>query len=131
MRAVMQEIKRAQAIVVATPVWWAGMSSLAKIFLDRLYGYRTKDYMGGKQLFLITAYFDEYESDVPLPGEKIAAYTLQSIADFAGMEFLGHMRSDPAKGKVIADSKTLLSAFNALNEGKRFAGVLNRVADDS
>lgn len=127
MTNVMKAVKKADAVVAATPVWWTGMSSQMKIFIDRLYGYKTKDYFGGKPLFLITAYFEEYEEDAPLPGEKIAAYTFQSIADFAGMDFVGHLRSDPAKGSVITDSKMMVHTFNT---GKRFAGVLDKVAEN-
>ncbi len=39
MRAVMKKVKEADALVLATPVWWTGASSLTKLFLDRLYGY--------------------------------------------------------------------------------------------
>ena len=121
MRPLMQKIKEADAILFATPVWWTGMYSKPKLFLDRLYGYKTKEYLSGKGLFLITTYYDTYTKELPMPGEDITEYVIQSVADFAGMEFLGHLRAAKTAGKVFDNPSLLTEAFK---EGKNFASLL-------
>ncbi len=120
MREVMKMVKAADAIVLATPVWWTGASSLTKIFLDRLYGYKTREFFEGKKIFLITTYFNNHAREHPLPGADIVGYVIQSVSDFTGMEFLGHLRSAVA-GTVLEDTSILDKAFK---EGKKFAKVL-------
>ncbi|MDO5116136.1 MAG: flavodoxin family protein [Synergistaceae bacterium] len=120
MRDIMKKVRGADAFVLATPVWWTGASSLTKIFLDRLYGYKTRDYFGGKGIFLITTYFDNHIHQQPLPGADIVGYVIQSVSDFTGMEFIGHLRS-AVVGTVLEDTSILDRAFK---EGKRFASVL-------
>ncbi len=121
MRPLMQKIKEADAVILATPVWWTGMSSHTKLFLDRLYGYKTKEYLGGKGIFLITTYYDTYTKDLPIPGADIAEYVIQSVSDFAEMEFLGHLRAAKVPGKVFDNPRILDKAFK---EGKNFANVM-------
>lgn len=120
MRAVMKKVKEADALVLATPVWWTGASSLTKIFLDRLYGYRTREYFGGKGIYLITTYFDNHPHDQPLPGADIVGYVIQSVADFTGMEFLGHLRS-AVIGSVLEDTSIMDRSYK---EGKNYAKLL-------
>ncbi|MEG1602759.1 MAG: flavodoxin family protein [Cloacibacillus sp.] len=120
MRSVMNKIKEADALVLATPVWWTGASSLTKIFLDRLYGYKTREYFEGKGIYLITTYFDNHHHDLPLPGADIVGYVIQSVADFTGMEFIGHLRSAVA-GTVLEDTKIMDRSYK---EGKNYAKVL-------
>lgn len=121
MKGVMKKIMEADAFVIATPVWWTGASSLTKIFLDRLYGYRTQEYFGGKAMFLITTFFDNHAHDQPLPGADIVGYVIQSVSDFTGMEFLGHLRS-AVVGTVLEDTRIMDKAYT---EGKNFAKVIS------
>lgn len=121
MRDVMKQVHGADALVLATPVWWTGASSLTKIFLDRLYGYKTKEYLGGKGIFLITTYYDNHQHDQPLPGADIVGCVIQSVSDFTGAEFLGHLRS-AVIGDVLQDTKILGRAYK---EGQRFAEVMS------
>ena len=120
MREVMKKIKEADALVFATPVWWTGASTLTKIFLGRLYGYKTRKYFEGKGVFLITTYFDNHAHEQPLPGADIVGYVFQSVSDFTGMEFLGHLRS-AVTGTVLENTSILDKAFT---EGKKFAKVI-------
>lgn len=119
MRAVMAKIKEADAFVLATPVWWTGASSLTKIFFDRLYGYRTQEYFGGKSIFLITTCFDRHKRDHKMPSADIAGYMVQAVSDFTGMEFLGHLRITVA-GDVVDG----LYVERAFTEGKSYAKLL-------
>ena len=121
MRGIMKKADEADAFVLATPVWWTGSSSLTKLFLDRLYGYNTSKFFGGKGIYLITMLYDSRPHKHPLPGADIVGYVIQSVSDFAGMEFLGHLRGSSAGG-VIDDVKILDKAYT---EGKNFVKVLS------
>ena len=123
MREVMKKVKSADALVLATPVWWTGASTLTKIFLDRLYGYKTREYFEGKWIFLITTYFDNHAHIQPLPGADIVGYVIQSVSDITGMEFLGHLRS-AVEGTVLDDTTILDRAFT---EGKNFVKVITEI----
>ncbi|WP_455600625.1 flavodoxin family protein [Cloacibacillus sp.] len=120
MRGIMKKVRAADALVLATPVWWTGASTLTKIFLDRLYGYKTREYFEGKGIFLITTYFDNHAHTQPLPGADIVGYVIQSVSDFTGMEFLGHLRS-AVEGTILEDTTILDRAFT---EGKNFVKVI-------
>ena len=121
MRELMKKVGEADAFVLATPVWWTGASSLTKIFLDRLYGYNTREFFGGKGIYLITTFVDNRRFEHPLPGADIVGYAIQSVSDFTGMEFLGHLCS-AISGCVLDDTKILDKAFL---EGKNFVKVLS------
>ncbi|MCR5336550.1 MAG: flavodoxin family protein [Synergistes sp.] len=121
MRGIMKKIADADAFVLATPVWWTGASSLTKLFLDRLYGYNTNKYFGGKGIYLITMLYDGRTYAHPLPGADIVGYVIQSVSDFAGMEFLGHLRGS-SSGGVLEDAKLLDKAYT---EGKNFVRVMS------
>ena len=120
MRDSMASIDEADAIVFATPVWWTGASALMKHFLDRLYGFKTRKYFQDKGAYLITTNLDNHVSDQPLPGTDIVGFIVQSVADFTGMDFIGHLRC-MTPGSVLSDTTILDKAYT---EGKRFSKVI-------
>lgn len=120
MRSIMSKAKSADAIVLATSVWWTGASTKTKMFLDRLYGYRSTEYFSGKKIYLLTSFFNGHYKDKPIPGTDIIAHVVQSIADFGGMEFLGHFRASH-EGPITDEPGLLTKAYK---EGKNFAKVM-------
>ena len=104
MQMLYPKLRRASAIVVATPVYWFTLSAQAKLCIDRWYALETPEgsALRGKKFALLMSYGD---SDPYLAGAVNAIRTFQDMcrylhADLAGMVYgtasqAGEMRQQP------------------------------------
>lgn len=79
---VWQQLKKAQVIVIGTPVYWSNMSGYLKTFIDHL---EVNDDLKGRDLYFIIQGADENQS-VAIN----AAYgTINRVAKRFGLNFVG------------------------------------------
>jgi multimeric flavodoxin WrbA len=101
------KIRQADAIVIATPIYWFTVSAQTKLFMDRWYalggeeGYALK----GKKFGLILTYADE---DPFRSGAVNALRTFQDALGFVGAEIAGMVYGSAWKAGEIKKNKSLL-----------------------
>jgi multimeric flavodoxin WrbA len=113
LKALRADIRDADGLLIATPVYWFTMSAQAKIFMDRLYVFGDKSYreMKGKRIGLILASGD---TDPQASGAVNAMHAFQDAfaylgAPIAGMVFCGGGKAGGAKR-----NKTLMEEARVL-----------------
>ncbi len=85
MVALYEKIKTADALIIATPVYWWSMTGQTKTFLDRLYAMDfEKDMIGKKMALLLT-----YGGELPNSGPELVEKTFRDICHFTGINFVG------------------------------------------
>lgn len=88
MQTLYPKLRSADAIVIASPVYWFSLTAQTKLFIDRWYAmYSADDFeLKGKKLSLLMVYggSDLYDS-----GGITVIYTFESICRYAGMDFDG------------------------------------------
>lgn len=113
------KLREADAMVIATPVYWFTVSAQTKLFMDRWYalggegGYPFK----GKKFGLLLAYADE---DPFRSGAVNALRTFQDALGYVGAEIAGMVYGCAGKAGEIKKNKALLKEAYAL--GKNLAG---------
>jgi len=108
---VLKLIKKADGLVLATPVWWLGPSSLLKIFLDHWGALLRPDYssrIAGKRAVLVACCGNPQEN----LGEKVCD-DLAGVLSFLGVKVIGSLsvKGVAEYGEVAGDSRSLESAF--------------------
>lgn len=88
MQGLYPKIEAADAIVLASPVYWFTFSAQMKLCIDRCYAYQVNDWkeMQGKQYALILTYGD---SDLYTSGGINAIYTFETMCRFLNAEIAG------------------------------------------
>lgn len=88
MQEIYPKLLSADAIVIATPVYWFSMTAQMKLCLDRWYALGSgQDYeVKGKKLALLMVYGDE---DLYSSGGITVIHTLEGNCRYTGMEFAG------------------------------------------
>ncbi|MFB9328236.1 flavodoxin family protein [Paenibacillus aurantiacus] len=108
-RSTLAGVLAADTLVIATPIYWYGISAPLKQFIDRWSQSLREDRQGfldairGKRAYLIAVGDDE-------PGRKGLPIVEQfrHIFDFVGIEFAGYALGTGNKpGDVLTDTKTL------------------------
>lgn len=104
-------IKKADGLVIATPVWWLGPSSLLKIFIDHWGALLRPDYtsrIAGKKAVLVSCCGNPTEN----LAEKVCD-DLAKILSFLGVKVIGSLsvKGVADYGAVAGDSQSLESAF--------------------
>ena len=93
MEGIYLSILEAEILILATPVYFAGMSSQMKIFLDRLYALtKAGTDLGvfrGKQLLLLITFGDPE----PNPGVLLIEETFKVIAEALGIKITGVLKA--------------------------------------
>jgi len=86
MQDIYPKLRSADAIVIATPVYWFSMTAQMKLCLDRWYGlYSDEDFeLTGKRLALLMMYGDE---DLYSSGGITVIHTLEGTCRYNGMDF--------------------------------------------
>lgn len=88
MQALYPKIEAADALVLASPIYFFSLSSQAKLFLDRWYAFGAQKYrpLHGKDMALLLTYGDDdpYES-----GAVNAIHTFQDICRYVKANFVG------------------------------------------
>jgi multimeric flavodoxin WrbA len=88
MQALYPKIEAADAIVLASPVYWFTFSAQMKLCIDRCYAYQSNDWkeMQGKQYALILTYGD---NDLYTSGGINAISTFETMCRFLNAEIAG------------------------------------------
>lgn len=79
------EVKKADLIVFATPIYWWNMSSQLKTFLDRLYALDYENDFRNKRFVLLMTYGGED----PNSGALLLEKSLREVCEFLAMDFAG------------------------------------------
>lgn len=81
---VLARFKKADTIVLGSPVYWHDLSGMTRNLLDRFYGPVPEGSMAGKRLFFI------FQGAAPTPAMlERAEYTVSRFAGLYGMEYMG------------------------------------------
>ncbi|MFC4101388.1 flavodoxin family protein [Paenibacillus xanthanilyticus] len=108
-RSILDGVLGADTLVIATPIYWYGISAPLKLFIDRWSQSLREDRQGfleairGKRAYLIAVGDDE-------PGRKGLPIVEQfrHIFDFVGVELAGYALAEGNKpGDVLADAQSL------------------------
>ena len=88
MQALYPKIRRAQAIVIATPVYWFTLSAQAKLFIDRWYSLLGEKpcALPGKRFGLVLTYGD---ADLQISGGINALHAIEHLARYLRGELTG------------------------------------------
>ncbi len=120
MKALQADIRKADGLLIASPVYWFTMSAQAKLFMDRLYVFGAKSYreLKGKRVGIILASGD---TDPRTSGAVNAMRSFQDAfaylgAPIAGMVHCGGGRAGSA-AKDAALMKEALALGHALVRG--------------
>ena len=112
MQAVYPSLRRAAAVVIASPVYWFTISAQAKLFIDRGFyplGGPEGHALADKQLALILTYGD---SDPFASGAVNALRTFQDMARYLGAEIAGTVcASAMGAGEVREQQRVMDQAY--------------------
>jgi multimeric flavodoxin WrbA len=88
MQGLYPKVEAADAIVLASPVYWFTFSAQMKLFIDRCYAYQVNDWkeMQGKQYALVLTYGD---TDLYTSGGINAIFTFETMCRFLKAEIAG------------------------------------------
>ncbi|NCB27280.1 MAG: flavodoxin family protein, partial [Bacteroidia bacterium] len=81
-----ESFRKSEAICFATPVYWWGVSSQVKVFIDRLYQLRMEDFKG-KKLYVIASGEDTLDG----VQYRLIREQFEQICEYTGMEFAGYL----------------------------------------
>ncbi len=112
MQPIYQQIKDAQGIIFATPVYWFNVSAQMKLFIDRTYAtFDDGNYaFTGKNVGVILAYEDK---DVFVSGGINALRSFQDIFTYVRANLVGTVYGSVGKaGDVQTNGKLLQEAYD-------------------
>lgn len=94
---ILNEMKKADIIVMGSPLYWHSMSGAARNLLDRSYGAVTDKMLGGKKLYFL------FQGASPTK-EQLAAgdYTMGRYAGLYGMEYMGMATNTQEAAKLAS-----------------------------
>jgi len=113
MQILYPKLRSADAIVVASPIYWFTFSAQTKLFMDRWYGLGGDGgyALAGKKFALLLSYAD---ADPFLSGAVNALRTFQDALRFIGAELVGMLYGSASKAGEIKNNKTLMAEAYAL-----------------
>ena len=96
---VLDEMKKADVLIIGSPVYWHNICGSVRNLLDRFYGPVKPGELKGRQLWFI------YQGASPEPWMmKAGEYTMKRFADLYGMEYMGMITSvKEARKQTIGD----------------------------
>lgn len=109
MRALYPKLKSADAIVIASPIYWFTISAQTKLFMDRWYALGGDDgyALAGKKFAVVLAYAD---ADPFTSGAVNALRTFQDAFNFIGAELVGTVYGSAWKAGEIKKNKALMDS---------------------
>jgi multimeric flavodoxin WrbA len=119
MKILYPKMMAADAIVIASPIYWFTMSAQTKLFMDRWYALGGDDgyALAGKKFGVVLAYAD---ADPFASGAVNALRTFQDAFHYIGAELVGTVYGSAAKAGEIRKNRALMDAAYEL--GKKMAG---------
>ena len=119
MQVLYPKLKEADAIVIASPVYWFNLSAQTKTFIDRWFavGVEERNIFRGKPLGLLLSYGD---ADPFSSGGVNALRSFQDMCRYLGAEVAGMLYGTATEPGEIAKNKGLMKEAHEL--GKQLAG---------
>jgi multimeric flavodoxin WrbA len=113
LKALQGAIEAADALLIASPVYWFTMSAQAKAFMDRLYVFGAESYraLKGKRVGIILASGD---ADMKGSGAINAVRAFEDSFAYLGAPIAGIIHSGGGKAGAAARNKALMAEANAL-----------------
>jgi multimeric flavodoxin WrbA len=120
MKALYPKMKAADAIVIASPIYWFTISGQTKTFMDRWYALGGDDgyALAGKKFGIVLAYAD---ADPFTSGAVNALRTFQDAFNYIGAEMVGAVYGSAGKAGEIKKNKAVMDA--AYDLGRKIAGA--------
>ena len=118
MQEVYRKLIRADAWVIASPVYWFTMSAQTKIFMDRCYGLTAyaENPFAGKRIAIAMSYGD---ADAVRSGCVNAIRTFQDAYRYTGSKIVGMVYGSAVKAGEIESNEALMREADEL--GRRLA----------
>ncbi len=119
MQSLYPKLKEADALVIASPVYWFNLSAQTKTFIDRWFavGVEEKNIFKGKPVALLLTYGD---TDPFSSGAVNALRSFQDMCRYLGAEITGMLYGSAMEAGEIAKNKPLLEEARQL--GRELAG---------
>jgi multimeric flavodoxin WrbA len=118
MQALYQKLRRADALVIASPVYWFTVSAQTKTFMDRWYAFGNPQEkyapFSGKRIGIVLTYAD---NDPFASGAVNALRTFQDAFNYVGAEIVGMIYGCASEAGEIENNRDLME--NAYELGKR------------
>jgi multimeric flavodoxin WrbA len=111
MQSLYPKLRAADAIVIASPVYWFSLTAQTKLCIDRWYamGLDSGYEIAGKQMALLMAYGD---NDLKSSGGITVIHTIEGICNYVGMDLAGIVHGTAMDvGDAEKDSKLMGQAF--------------------
>jgi multimeric flavodoxin WrbA len=107
LKALNADIKAADALLIATPVYWFTMSGQAKLFMDRLYVFGAGKYreLKGKRVGIILASGD---TDFRGSGAVNAMRAFEDAFAYLGAPIVGRIHSGGGQAGAVKKNKALM-----------------------
>jgi len=120
MRKLYPKLRSADAIVVASPVYWFTVSAQTKLFMDRWYALGSDDgyELAGKRFGIVMTYAD---ADPFVSGAVNALRTFQDACRFLGAEIVGMVYGSAWRAGEILRNKSVMKEAYAL--GKKLTEI--------
>jgi len=118
MQMLYTKLRSADAVVIASPIYWFTVSAQTKLFMDRWYGLGGDNgyALAGKKFGIVLAYADV---DPFVSGAVNALRTLQDALRFIEAEIVGMVYGSASKAGEIRHNKALMD--EAYNLGRKIA----------
>ncbi len=120
MQTLYPKLRRADALVIASPIYWFTVSAQTKVFMDRWYalGGPQEEYaaFAGKRIGIVLTYGD---LDPFVSGAVNALRTFQDAFDYVGAEIVGMVYGNASEAGEIQKNRDLMG--KAYELGKRLA----------
>ena len=115
MRPLYPKLRAADALVIASPIYWFTVSAQTKLFMDRCYALGdSRDYaLAGKRIGIVLTYADP---DPFVSGAGNALRMFQDACRYTGMELVGSVYGTAWKAGEIKANKALLKQARELGK---------------
>jgi multimeric flavodoxin WrbA len=123
MRMLGPKLRGADAVVLASPVYWFTFSAQLKTCMDRWYAlwHPHNDFLKGRRVGIVLSYGD---TNLVTSGGRNAVSTIRSVASFLGADIVGCVHGSlSAVGDAQKNPNLLASAFRL---GKKLARTPER-----
>jgi multimeric flavodoxin WrbA len=116
MQILYPEVRAADAILIAGPVYWFSICAQTKLFMDRLYAFGNEEGYGlrGKRIAIILTYGD---ADAFKSGAVNALRSFQDSFGYIGAEIVGMVYGSASQPGEIRENVELMS--KAVEMGRR------------
>ena len=125
MQPLYQKLREADAIVIASPIYWFTVSAQTKVFMDRLYALQNpdgKNALAGKRIGILFAY---EASDPFTSGAVNAMRTFQDMFNYIGSEIAGMVYGSALKAGEIQNNQDVME--KAYELGKQLASPISLI----